>query len=176
MTMILSVVAVAALGLALGWLLGLASQWLGRDHRPGGGAHRRGPPRLAVRPVQLRRLRPGGDRAVRGRGAGHPGRAMRSPKLAEILGTTFARATCPTAARCWPACAPTPASAARAASSPARPTPSWGRQKQLHVVPRGGLHRLRRLRRGLPTGGIDLEGIPVTLRNWRWHKPGVGHA
>ena len=22
----------------------------------------------------------------------------------------------------------------------------------------------------------DLEGIPVTLRNWRWHKPGVGHA
>ena len=20
------------------------------------------------------------------------------------------------------------------------------------------------------------EGIPVTLRNWRWHKPGVGHA
>ena len=27
-----------------------------------------------------------------------------------------------------------------------------------------------------PTGGIDLEGIPVTLRNWRWHKPGVGHA
>ena len=28
----------------------------------------------------------------------------------------------------------------------------------------------------IPTGGIDLEGIPVTLRNWRWHKPGVGHA
>ena len=34
MTMILSVVAVAALGLALGWLLGLASQWLGATTDP----------------------------------------------------------------------------------------------------------------------------------------------
>ena len=33
MTMILSVAVVAALGLGLGWLLGLASQWLGVKRR-----------------------------------------------------------------------------------------------------------------------------------------------
>ena len=105
-----------------------------------------------------------------------PGGRVVAEKLAEILGTTFDPGNLPDrgpllarvrtdycigCSRCIKSC-PTDA--------------ILGATKQLHVVLEEACIGCGACAEVCPTGGIDLEGIPVTLRNWRWHKPGVGHA
>ena len=105
-----------------------------------------------------------------------PGGRVVAEKLAEILGTTFDPGNLPDrgpllarvrtdycigCSRCFKSC-PTDA--------------ILGATKQLHVVLEEACIGCGACAEVCPTGGIDLEGIPVTLRNWRWHKPGVGHA
>lgn len=179
MMMIVSVAAVAALGLVLGWLLGLASQWLGAtvdpvveritEALPGSQCGQCGYPGCAQAAAAVAAgnapvtLCPPGGRAV-------------AEKLAEILGATFDPGNVPDRApllarvrtdycigcsRCIKAC-PTDA--------------ILGATKQLHVVLGEACIGCGACAEACPTGGIDLEGIPVTLRNWRWHKPGLGKA
>ena len=105
-----------------------------------------------------------------------PGGRAVAEKLAEILGATFNPGNVPDRApllarvrtdycigcsRCIKAC-PTDA--------------ILGATKQLHVVLGEACIGCGACAEACPTGGIDLEGIPVTLRNWRWHKPGLGKA
>lgn len=178
--MFASVLAVAALGTVLGALLGLASRLLKpadedpiveriSDVLPGSqcgqcGFPGCGPAAAAVAageaPVTLC---PPGGRAV-------------AEKLAEILGTTleagsieerepeFAhirRELCIGCTRCIKAC-PTDAIV--------------GANKQLHVVLTEACIGCRACHEVCPTAGIDMEAIPVTLRNWRWAKPELAAA
>lgn len=180
MMMIVSIAAIAALGLILGWLLGLASNWFG----------------TAVDPVveRIAEALPGSQcgqcgyagcaQAAAAVAAGEapvtlcpPGGRAVAEKLAEIVGTTFDPGNLPDrgpllarvrtdycigCSRCIKAC-PTDA--------------ILGATKQLHVVLGEACIGCGACTEVCPTGGIDLEGIPVTLRNWRWHKPGrLGHA
>lgn len=92
MTMILSVAVVAALGLGLGWLLGLASQWLGAttdpvverltEALPGSQCGQCGYPGCGQAAIALSK----GEAPVT---LCPPGGRVVAEKLAEILGTTF---------------------------------------------------------------------------------------
>ena len=179
MMMIVSVAAVAALGLVLGWLLGLASQWLGAtvdpvveritEALPGSQCGQCGSPGCAQAAAAVAAgnapvtLCPPGGRAV-------------AEKLAETIGAAFDPGNVPDrgpllarvrtdycigCSRCIKSC-PTDA--------------ILGATKQLHVVLGEACIGCGACAEVCPTGGIDLEGIPVTLRNWRWHKPGLGKA
>ena len=179
MTMILSVVAVAALGLALGWLLGLASQWLGATTDPVVERIAEALPGSQCGPCGFA----GCAQAAAAVAAGDapvtlcpPGGRAVAEKLAQILGATFDPGNLPDRG---PLLARVRTDACIGCSRCIKSCPTdaiLGATKQLHVVLEEACIGCGACAEVCPTGGIDLEGIPVTLRNWRWHKPGVGHA
>ena len=53
------------------------------------------------------------------------------------------------------------------------PMPSPWRGKQITTSSAGGLHRLRQLRRTLPTEAMVMQPVPVTVQHWVWPKPAL---
>ncbi|WP_374617188.1 RnfABCDGE type electron transport complex subunit B, partial [Thauera aminoaromatica] len=105
-----------------------------------------------------------------------PGGRAVAEKLAQILGATFDPGNLPDRG---PLLARVRTDACIGCSRCIKSCPTdaiLGATKQLHVVLEEACIGCGACAEVCPTGGIDLEGIPVTLRNWRWHKPGVGHA
>ncbi len=172
--MITSVLVVATIGMVLGWLLGTAGRWLGSEADPvveritevlpgsqcgqcGFAGCGQAAAALAAGEAPVTLCPPGG-RAVAEKlaeilGVGLDAGSIedRGPVLARVRSTS-----CIGCSRCIKAC-PTDA--------------ILGATKQLHVVLAEACIGCGACAEVCPTEGIDIEGIPVTLGNWRWHKP-----
>ena len=174
MTMILSVAVLAALGLGLGWLLGLASQWLGAttdpvverltEALPGSQCGQCGYPGCGQAAIALSK----GEAPVT---LCPPGGRVVAEKLAEILGTTFdpgnlpdrgpllARVrtdSCIGCSRCIKSC-PTDA--------------ILGAAKQIHNVFREACTGCEACIEKCPTEALVMKPVPVTLQHWVMPKP-----
>ncbi|MGI9211972.1 MAG: electron transport complex subunit RsxB [Methylococcaceae bacterium] len=174
MTLLFAIITLTALGLGLGFLLGMAARYFKVEHNPLVEEIEQMLPGSQCGQCGFPGCRPAAEALVSGNAGARlcpPGGLVLAERLAERLAldldatgleatrnsiARISEATCIGCARCFKAC-PTDAIV--------------GAPKQIHAVVSEACTACGRCVAVCPTECLTLHTVEVTLGNWRWQKP-----